>query len=157
MNGREEVMVEQRPFERRGAAGTSDRVFGFGLAFDARIGYHRHELDIRQRIEIDFEAETDWREAARRDRPVHLVNYHDANRLIGELVASRRWRLVEALAEDVARLLCDRFPVSGVRVRVTKRPFDMPNVRAVAVACWRTPDDFREPATAPAPARDDEG
>ncbi len=155
MNGREEAIVAGRPVETRGATGPADRVFGFGLGFDARIGYHRHELDIRQRVEIDFEAETDWREAARRDRPVRLVNYHEANRLIGELVASRRWRLVEALAEDVARLLCERFPVSRVRVRVTKRPFDMPNVRAVAVECWRTPDDFRDPLPPREPVADE--
>jgi hypothetical protein len=30
------------------------------------------------------------------------------------------------------------FPVDRVRVRVTKRPLDMPEVGAVAVECWRT-------------------
>ena len=59
-------------------------------------------------------------------------------------IESRDWLLIEAVAEATARVLCSRFPVSRVRVKVTKAPFGMPNVGTVAVECWRTPEDFRE-------------
>ncbi len=119
-----------------------DRVFGFGFSYDCRIGFHEYERHIRQRVKVDFEAETDWRDAARKDRAKNLVDYYEVNRAVEALVGSREWRLIEALAEDVARLICAGFPVTGVRVRVTKTPFDMPNVGEVAVECWRCPADF---------------
>jgi 7,8-dihydroneopterin aldolase/epimerase/oxygenase len=120
----------------------SDRVHGLGFSFECRIGFHEYERHIRQRVLIDFEAETNWRAAAHADRPIGLVNYYEVNRRIQELVDGGTWNLIEALADRVARLICADFPVSRVRVKVTKVPFDMPNTRAVAVECWRTPQDF---------------
>lgn len=126
----------------------TDRVHGVGFAYECRIGFHDYERHIRQRVVVDFEAETDWRAVARRDEPdpSALVDYYEVNRRIQGLIDGRAYNLVEALAEDVARLLCSSFPVSRVRVRVTKAPFDMPNVGVVAVECWRSPADFAEPA-----------
>ncbi len=44
---------------------------------------------------------------------------------------------------DVAELLLTTFPaIKRVRVKVTKSPFDMPNVGNVAVECWRSREDF---------------
>lgn len=120
----------------------ADRVHGVGFSYDCRVGFHEYERHIRQRVSVDFEAETDWQDSARRDRARDLVNYYLINRAIQELVDGREWRLIEAMAQDIARLICTRFPVSRVRVRVDKLPFDMPNVRGVGVECWRTPADF---------------
>ena len=121
----------------------NDRVHGTGFSYDCRIGFHEYERHIRQRVVIDFEAETDWRAAARADRAgPELVDYYEANLAIGKLLADKEYRLIEALAEDVARVLVSSFPIRRVRVKVTKSPFDMPNVGNVAVECWRTPEDF---------------
>lgn len=123
----------------------SDRVHGTGFSYDCRIGFHEYERHIRQRVVIDWEAETDWRPAARADRPRELVDYYQANLKITELVEGKEYRLIEALAEDVARLMIEEFPpVERVRVKVTKAPFDMPNVGSVAVECWRSREDFAE-------------
>lgn len=124
----------------------NDRVHGTGFSYDCRIGFHEYERHIRQRVVIDFEAETDWRAAARADRAgKDLVDYYEANIAIGKLVAEKEYRLIEALAEDVAKVLVSEFPIRRVRVKVTKSPFDMPNVGNVAVECWRTPEDFTTP------------
>lgn len=120
----------------------TDRVHGIGFSYDCKIGFHEYERHIRQRVVIDFEAETQWREAARADRAVDLVDYYEANLAIQALVAGKEYRLIEALAEDVSRLLLTQFPVDRVRVKVTKSPFDMPNVGTVAVECWRDRADF---------------
>lgn len=123
----------------------NDRVHGTGFSYDCRIGFHEYERHIRQRVVIDFEAETDWRASARIDRATgELVDYYEANLAISKLVAAKEYRLIEALAEDVAKLLVSTFPIARVRVKVTKAPFDMPNVGSVAVECWRTPADFAE-------------
>ncbi len=129
-----------------------DRVHGLGFSYDCRIGFHEYERHIRQRVVIDFEAETDWRDAARADRAKDLVDYYEANLAIQALVAGKEYRLIEALAEDVSRVLLTNFPVDRVRVKVTKSPFDMPNVGNVAVECWRDRADFDLPAR-PLPPR----
>lgn len=123
-------------------SGQADRVYGSGFSYDCRIGFHEYERHIRQRVSIDFEAETDWQGIARRDRARDLIDYYKINKAIQTLVDAREWRLIEAMAEDIARLICTGFPVSRVRVRVNKLPFDMPNVQGVAVECWRSPADF---------------
>lgn len=120
----------------------NDRVHGMGFSYDCRIGFHEYERHIRQRVVVDFEAETDWREAARADRARNLVDYYEANLAIQALVEAKEYRLIEALAEDVAQMLIARFPIERVRVKVTKAPFDMPNVGSVAVECWRSRADF---------------
>lgn len=132
---------DDRP-QQRLSDGRADRVYGHGFSYDCRIGFHEYERHIRQRVSVDFEAETDWQETARRDRARDLIDYYEVNKAIQALVDGRQWRLIEAMAEDIARIICTRFPVSRVRVRVNKLPFDMPNVTGVAVECWRTPADF---------------
>lgn len=123
----------------------NDRVHGIHFAYDCKLGFHANERHIRQRVLVDFEAETDFREAARTDQPSGaLVDYYKVNNALRELVEAREWNLVETMAEDIARLLCTRFPVSRVRVKVTKSPFDMPNAGAVAVECQRSREDFLE-------------
>jgi dihydroneopterin aldolase len=122
-----------------------DKVIGTAFSYDCRIGFHAHEPLILQRVSVDFEVETDWRRSAQEDDPAGIVDYYEVNRALQERICGRSYRLIEALAEDVARLLCERFPVRRVRVRVTKSPFDMPNVGAVAVECVREPADFEAP------------
>ncbi len=131
-----------KPMSGVRTAGMTDRVHGTGFTYDCRVGFHEYERHIRQRVSVDFEAETDWQDCARRDRARDLVDYYEINKAIQALVDGRQWRLIEAMAEDIARLICTRFPVSRVRVRVNKLPFDMPNVGSVGVECWRTPTDF---------------
>ncbi len=120
-----------------------DRVFGIGLQHACQIGFHPHEQTILQRLRIDFEAETDWRRVARADdETLGLVDYAEVDRAVGALVRARSWRLIEAVAEAVAELICRDFPVAAVKVRVTKHPVDMPEVEGVAVECWRQREDF---------------
>ena len=97
-----------------------DRVHGIGFSYDCKIGFHEYERHIRQRVVIDFEAETDWREAARADKAKDLVDYYHANLAIQGLVAAKEYRLIEALAEDVARVLLANFPIDRVRVKVMR-------------------------------------
>jgi dihydroneopterin aldolase len=119
-----------------------DKVIGTALSFDCRIGFHDYERHIQQRVVVDFEAETEFRRNGIADDPAGIVDYYQVNKALGEHIAARSYQLIEAVAEDVARILCTRFPVSRARVRVTKTPFDMPNVGSVAVECVRVPEDF---------------
>ena len=120
----------------------SERVIGTGFSYDCHVGFHEHEYDMRQRLVVDFEVDTNWRRNGVDDDPKGIVDYFVVNNQIGALVKNKNYLLIEAVAEDIARLICSNFSVNSVRVRVTKRPHDMPNVDSVAVECERTPADF---------------
>lgn len=120
----------------------NDRVCGKSLSFDCRIGLREYERMITQRVFIDFEAETNWRIAALSDSPEGIVDYYAVNEKLKALLASKQYSLIEAVAEDAAKLICEDFPVISVLIRVTKMPFDMPNVGSVSVECLRKPEDF---------------
>jgi dihydroneopterin aldolase len=121
----------------------ADRVMGQGFTYACRIGFHAFERSREQTVVVDFEAELDWRGSSADDRAldVSFVDYASVNGAIDVLVGSRPWRLLEALCEDIATLICLRFPVQRVRVRVHKKPYDMPNADGVAVECVRCPAD----------------
>jgi len=114
------------------------RVRAEGLQHECEIGFHPGEHGRTQTLEIDFEAVVDWSAAVADDDPSRLtLDYHVADQDIGVLLRSRRWNLVETVAEAVASLLIDRSGATRVRVCVRKRPLGMPHARAIAVECVR--------------------
>lgn len=121
-----------------------DRVLGVGMVFPCRIGFLPLELHILQDVVVDFEVETDWRAAAALDAPEGLVDYAEVHRRLGARIAAGRWQLIERLAEDLAEEILRGFPVSQVRIRVTKHPLDLPRVGAVAVECTRRLADLAD-------------
>ena len=120
----------------------ADRVSGHGLRYQCRVGFNVEERKLPQTVCIDFDARTDWQESARADQPINMVDYAKVDQAIAEHLTSREWRLIEAIAESVARIICVDFPVDQVRVTVTKYPVDMPHCDGVSVSCSRTPADF---------------
>ncbi|MGB0638027.1 MAG: dihydroneopterin aldolase [Myxococcota bacterium] len=120
----------------------ADRVSGHGLRYQCCVGFSVEERSGPQSIAVDFDARTDWRASAQADRPVEIVDYAKVDQAISTLLASREWRLIEAIAEGVARIICVGFPVDQVRVTVTKYPSDMAHCTGVSVSCSRTPADF---------------
>ena len=120
----------------------ADRVSGHGLRYQCRVGFSAEERSELQTISVDFDARTDWRASGQADRPIEIVDYAKVDRAVSELLVSREWRLIEAIAESVARIICVDFPVDQVRVTVTKYPSDMAHCSGVSVSCSRTPADF---------------
>ena len=120
----------------------ADRVSGHGLKYKANVGFSEGERRSSQTLKVDFEARTHWRDSAQADRVHEIVDYAEVDKGISALLADREWRLIEAVAEAVARFICEEFPVDQVRVTVTKYPADMPHCEAVSVSCSRTPADY---------------
>jgi len=98
----------------------SDRIFLNGLTFFARHGVREEERALGQRFVIDLEVGADCRAAALADDPALCVDYALIYELVAERVQKRSFRLIEALAEDLAGAILARFPVAYVRVRVGK-------------------------------------
>jgi dihydroneopterin aldolase len=120
----------------------ADRVSGHGFCYQAHVGFGEAERSAPQAVRVDFEARTDWRASAEADRARNIVDYAAVDSAVAAVIGSREWRLIETIAEAIARLICMDFPVDQVRVTVTKQPADMPHCDGVSVSCSRTPADF---------------
>jgi dihydroneopterin aldolase len=79
-----------------------------------------------QKVTLDVELSLDLAKAGRSDHIDDTVDYQQVYQLIREVSDSRKYHLVEALAERIAKAIQDRFPVEQVLVRVRKLslPFD---------------------------------
>ena len=97
-----------------------DKIFLTALSTEAVIGIFEWEREVRQRIEIDLEMSVDLAAAAKRDSIEDTLNYKSVAKQVLALVEASRFRLVETLAEHVARLVLTQFPVEHVRVTVHK-------------------------------------
>jgi FolB domain-containing protein len=121
---------------------TPDTLRWNGLVLRVRIGFHDFERTIVQAVRLDLEVQTDFREGPERDRKDGLVDYYE---LAAELVAhveARSYDLIEALAVDVAREVVKRHPRVVARVRVYKKPIDLPMLESVTAECVRSAKDF---------------
>jgi len=121
----------------------NDMICGHDLTYQVRVGFHDFERNIQQRVKISFAAETNWQQAVEKDEPVDIVDYYLLNEAIEKMVSQKSWNLIETLAEDVAKLICTKFNVQAVEVRVNKKPLDMPNVSEVSARCYRRKEDYK--------------
>lgn len=97
-----------------------DRIFLTALSAEAIIGIYDWEREVRQRVEIDLEMWMDLTAAAASDSIDDTLNYKAVAKRVLAFVQESRFRLVEALAGEIARILLAEFPVKRVRVTVHK-------------------------------------
>jgi len=98
----------------------TDRIVLADLRFEGHHGVTDEEQATAQPIEVDVELARDLRAAGVSDDLALTVDYaavYDACRAI---VETRRFRLLEAIAEEIARTVLVGFPVDEVTVRVRK-------------------------------------
>ncbi len=97
-----------------------DRIFISALAAEAVIGISDWERGVRQRIEIDLEMWKDLGAAAKSDAIEDTLNYKSVAKRVLAFVEGSEFRLVEALAGGIARIVTEEFGVTRVRVTVHK-------------------------------------
>ena len=91
-----------------------------GLRVRARLGVTDHERRDVQDLLIHIDFESDHRRAAETDDLAHAVDYRALNKDVIAAVERSDHRLVETLAETVARTCLKHDGVASVRVRVEK-------------------------------------
>lgn len=110
----------------------SDMIYTITLqncAFFARHGVHDEEEFLGQRFFVDAELDVEAGAALEQDSIDDTVNYGIAFSVIEEIVTGRRRYLIEALALDVAKELCRRFPsVRRAKISVRKPNAPVPGV-----------------------------
>jgi 7,8-dihydroneopterin aldolase/epimerase/oxygenase len=98
-----------------------DIIYLRDLRIDTVIGVYRWEREMKQTLVIDLELGTDIRPAAKSDAIADTLNYKDIAKRVTAFVEQSRYQLVEALAEAVAELVLDEFPVPWLRLSVNKQ------------------------------------
>ena len=98
----------------------SDTIFLRDLRVETVIGIWDWERKIRQTVSIDLEMAADIRRAAATDSIDDTLNYKAIAKRVQQFVGESSFQLVETLAEKIAALILDEFPVPSVQVRVNK-------------------------------------
>lgn len=86
-------------------------------------GYHgvsAAEKEMGQRFALDLAMYIDLREAGRKDDLKHTVNYAEVYNCVKQLVEEYKFNLLEALAEAIAALIMQRFPIERIAVSIRK-------------------------------------
>ena len=97
-----------------------DRILIADLPVICRIGVPEKERAEEQELRIDLELELDVRAAAADDDFEKTVDYAAVSRVVRRTASERPRKLIERLAEDIARAAFESFAIDGVRVRVRK-------------------------------------
>jgi len=97
-----------------------DKVFIKDLEVEAVIGVYDWEREVRQLISINLEMNFNTKKAGRSDRIDDALNYKNISKCIIELTESSKSKLIEILAQKIAKTVLSEFPVSSVIVTVEK-------------------------------------
>lgn len=113
-----------------------DRIVIRDLAIECIVGIFAHEREQPQTVRLDVEIDADAAAVAANDELGDGVDYFELARSIESLVVARRFRLIETMAEEVARLALERHGVGDVLVRV-KKPDAIANAACVEIEVRR--------------------
>ena len=90
------------------------------LRVESLIGIHKRERHVAQTVSIDLDIGLPGAAVFKSDRVADTIDYEQVAIGIKALAASGHFRLVETLAERIARLLLDEFGAPWVKVSVAK-------------------------------------
>lgn len=97
-----------------------DKIYFNGMSFYGYHGVFGAEAELGQRFFVDLELSLDLSRAGASDDLNDTVNYADIFTCVQQIVEGERFNLVEALTEQIAQRLLERFPLAEVKVKVTK-------------------------------------
>ncbi|MCJ2128753.1 dihydroneopterin aldolase [Methylobacterium sp. E-045] len=118
----------------------TDRILVERIAVFAYHGLLEEEARIGQRFYISLDCRTDLRPAGLSDDMAKTVSYADLTEIVVRIATTRRFALIEALAEAIAAEILDRFEgVDSIIVRVDKPSAPVPAViDGVAISILRS-------------------
>ena len=91
-----------------------------GIQVPAALGVTAAERSQRRPVLLDLEVHSDLRRAGRSDRIRDTLHYRHVFQVVEDVAANQEHKLVEALAERIARAVLAKFDASGVTVTVRK-------------------------------------
>jgi 7,8-dihydroneopterin aldolase/epimerase/oxygenase len=97
-----------------------DAILVRDLRIEFLIGIHKRERCVAQTVSIDLDIGLPGTAVFKSDKVADTIDYEQVTLAIKALAASGHFRLVETLAERIARLLIDQFGAPWVKVSVAK-------------------------------------
>ncbi|CAA2144598.1 MULTISPECIES: dihydroneopterin aldolase [Methylobacterium] len=118
----------------------TDRILVERIAVFAYHGLLEEEARIGQRFYISLDCRIDLRPAGLSDDMAKTVSYADLTEIVVRIATTRRFALIEALAEAIAAEILERFEgVDSIVVRVDKPSAPVPAViDGVAISILRS-------------------
>ena len=116
-----------------------DTVFIRDLRIDTVVGIYDWERKIRQAVSLDLEMAADVRKAAASDDIADALDYKAVAKRLIAYVEAQQFKLEETLAERAAALVLDEFPVSWLRLTLSK-PGAVRGSKSVGVTIERVHD-----------------
>lgn len=107
---------------------SSDKILITGIQFYGHHGATEAEQNLGQRFLVDVELTLDLRPAGSSDDLTQTVDYADVVKRVSAIGRTRRFRLLEALAEATAAEILEQERVEEVRVRLVKCAPPLPDV-----------------------------
>lgn len=99
---------------------STDIVFIEDLRIQTVIGVFDWEREISQTVSLTLEMAFDISKAAESDQIADTLDYKSVAKRLIAFVESSDFQLVEALAEESARIVLEEFPVRWLRLKLSK-------------------------------------
>jgi 7,8-dihydroneopterin aldolase/epimerase/oxygenase len=113
-----------------------DRIQIRDLRVEMLIGIHKRERHVPQTVSIDLDIGLPGAAVFASDRVADTIDYEQVAIRIKALGQAGHYRLVETLAERIAKLLLEDFKAPWVKVTVSKIGI-LPNAKFVGVTIER--------------------
>ena len=120
---------------------SGDRIFLRGLTAECIIGFIDWERRVKQTVVVDLEIPVDCRHAALTDAVADTVDYKKVAKRVLAFIEASEFKLVETLAQRLALLLLEEFPLEWIRLSINK-PGAIRNSRDVGVSIERCRADL---------------
>lgn len=113
-----------------------DRVFIEALEVETIIGIFDWERTTKQTISVDLEMNANVLRAASTDHIDDTLNYKEVAKRLIAFIEKSEFQLVETLAQRCAEIVLNEFPVTWLRLKLSK-PGAVRGSRAVGVMIER--------------------
>ena len=121
---------------------TPDVLLLEGIQVPAALGVTAAERRMRRPVSLDIEVELDLNAAGRSDSIRHTLHYDRIYELVAEIAGGQEHKLVEALAQRIAKAVLARFPVQAITIAVRKSKPTAGVLDFAGVRIRRTAEDF---------------
>ena len=91
-----------------------------GIQVPAALGVTAAERRVRRPVTLDLEVERDLRAAGRSDSIRQTIHYKRIFEIVEDVASNQEHKLVEALADRIARAVLAKFDADAVTVMVRK-------------------------------------
>ena len=99
---------------------TKDLVFIEDLRIQTVIGVYDWEREITQTVSLDLQMAFSIVHAGKSDDIADTLDYKSVSKRLIQFVEASEFQLVEALAEHCARIVLKEFPVTWLRLKLSK-------------------------------------